>query len=273
MNPRAAKVVENRQEARGIFQLALDLDEGAPLPAAGQFYMVRTGKGHDPLLRRPLGSLKAEQIKERGLRLYFLYQVRGKGTALLSGLLPGEKIDVIGPLGSGWRLEEPPSRVIAVAGGMGIVPLYAALQEIFGSKKGVRTELVYGARSGPELVLREELKEVADRVVLCTEDGCIGEQGMAPRFLNDLLAEGAEGAEKPLVLACGPRPMLRKVRQICADHDLDCQVSMEARMGCGMGACLTCSIPGASGDNLRVCREGPVFDAADIDWEKLDESP
>jgi len=271
LDPRAAKVIENRQEAPGIFQLVLEAGDGACLPAAGQFYMVRTGKGHDPLLRRPLGVLKAEQSRERGLRLSFLYQVRGRGTALLSGLLPGEDIDVIGPLGSGWRLEDTPSRVIAVAGGMGIVPLYAALKAISTSKDNVRTELVYGSRSGPELVLYQELEALADKVALCTEDGCMGEQGLAPDIFSGLLTDVTD--EKPLVLACGPRPMLQKVRRTCVDHGLDCQVSMEARMGCGMGACLTCTIQGTSGENLRVCREGPVFVAADIDWERLDESP
>ncbi len=271
MGPQKVKIIENRQEASGIFRMAVDAQECIADHCAGQFFMVRAGKGHDPLLRRPLGLLKKESGPGGEARLFFLYQVRGKGTRLLSRLIPGDETDLIGPLGNGWRLDPGNSNIVAVAGGMGIVPLYAALVEVSGWGDSLQTSLVYGARTASELVLVDEIKATAGEVRVCTEDGCMGEKGLAPEIFGRLIREKC--LPKPLVLACGPRPMLKKVRDICVQEDLECRVSMEARMGCGMGACLTCTVPGSSGKNLRVCCEGPVFDAGEIDWEALGESP
>ncbi|MFO8055881.1 MAG: dihydroorotate dehydrogenase electron transfer subunit [bacterium] len=269
MNPVPAEIKENRQEAPGIFRLVLELKQETTEARPGQFFMIRTAKGRDPLLRRPLGLLKTEP-GHQGLDLCFLYQVIGKGTRLLSRTLPGDETDLIGPLGTGWKLDESPSRIIAVAGGMGIVPLYAALAEVSGCEENIKTELVFGAATADEIVLLKELEAVAGRLTICTEDGCLGEKGLAPDLFKKVLAKA--DSEKSLVLACGPRPMLRKVRDICLKEGVACQVSMEARMGCGMGACLTCTVPGSAGTNLRVCKEGPVFDAREIDWEALDGS-
>lgn len=271
MNPVSAEVWENREVAGGIYRLKLRPLGPAPHVAPGRFFMVQVGQGHDPLLRRPLGHLRTVR-NEDGIHLVeFLYEARGRGTASLARISPPATISFIGPLGSGWRLDPLPKRVILVAGGMGVVPAYAAARHLSLLPKPPETDLIFGARGLRELVLLDDIKELPCRLSTCTEDGCVGEEGLVTDLLGPML--GGADSEESAVLACGPRPMLRAVAAMARERGVACQVSLEARMGCGMGACLTCSVAGADGRNRRVCKEGPVFMAGEIDWEALDDSP
>jgi len=270
MDPQKAEIIDNKQVAANIFRLKLRPYAAGPGPRPGMFFMIRVGNTKDPLLRRPMSWLAAEKTEEGEDAHLFLYEVRGRGTELLASRRPGKTVDYIGPLGNGWRLDRVPGKVIMVAGGMGAAPLQAAAGML--SQRGGRPELVfiYGARTGECLVLRDDILASGCRAMVCTEDGCAGERGVA----TDLLARALDDAgSEALVLSCGPRPMLKKVAAMTAEAGIPCQVSLEARMACGMGACLTCSVRGADGKNMRVCREGPVFDAKDIDWEALDDGP
>ena len=270
MDPISVEIRENREIATGIFRLRLlpstPLEEVRP----GSFFMVGLGEGNDPLLRRPLGHMGVVRTEEGAHLHEFLYEVRGRGTKMLSQLRPSAVISIIGPLGNGWKLEAIPGRVILAAGGMGVVPLYSALKTLSVKPDGPELKFLFGARTGSGLVMSDEIGRMCPDAGVCTEDGCKGVHGLVTDLLGEALSEGAKDTA---VLACGPRPMLRAIAKMTADFGVPCQVSLEARMGCGMGACLTCSIKGADGANVRVCREGPVFDAKDIDWEDLDACP
>ncbi len=268
--PFQAEVRENREVAPGIFRMKLLPQEELSQVLPGRFFMLKAGRGHDPLLRRPLSHLGFGK-KQGDKALEFMYEVRGRGTALLSGLRPSETVSVIGPLGSGFCLDPALESVVLAGGGMGAVPLFSAARELAAREQVPKMEFVYGARTGECLVLQSDLGEVGCQAVLCSEDGCAGEQGMVTDVLQKTLDRMDKGPE--LLLACGPRAMLKVVAGMAARRGIPCQVSLEARMGCGMGACLTCTIRGADGHNLRVCREGPVFDSGRIDWEALDDLP
>lgn len=271
MNPEKAKVVDNREVAPGIYRLALEAGEGSGEVAPGRFFMIGVGLGFDPLLRRPLSLLDQRRGKGGGRVYEFLYEVRGKGTRALARLSPPASISFIGPLGNGWTLDPIPPRLVMVAGGMGAVPLYAAAGAVARAGRASAIEFIYGARTGECMALASEVEGMPCATRFCTEDGCLGEKGLATALLSQAL-EGVDPSGT-VILACGPRAMLKETARISAERNIPCQVSLEARMGCGMGACLTCSIRGADGSNLRVCREGPVFAADKIDWEALDDIP
>jgi len=269
LDPVSAEIWENKEIATGIYRLKLRPYGPAPRVAPGRFFMIGVGPGTDPLLRRPLSHL-ATSVNEDGIQLLeFLYEVRGRGTELLSLLQPPRIISYIGPLGNGWRRDGVPRRVILAGGGAGAVPLYAASKALAEITPRPKIEFIYGARTGRCLALASEIGVMVEDTVLCTEDGCRGEKGLVTDLLRRALTD-ADPA-RTLVLACGPRAMLAQVALLTKERGVACQVSLEARMACGMGACLTCSIRGADGHNVRVCKEGPVFDAAEVDWEALDE--
>ena len=268
VEPFPAEVREQREVAAGVFRLWLRPYAAQTGVAPGRFYMVAVGRGLDPLLRRPLSFLSAEPAADGAPGLTLLYEVRGRGTEMLAHLAPPHTLTLIGPLGRGFRLDAPPRRVILVGGGIGAVPLYAAAQALQRHPARPRVTFIYGARTGDLLVLAPELESSGHENLICTDDGCRGEKALTTDLLERELA--ADPGTGVTVLACGPRPMLQRLASVCRDRGAACQVSLEARMACGMGACLTCVIRGASGRNLRVCKEGPVFDAEEVDWEALD---
>jgi len=217
-------------------------------PAAGtpgQFYLVRAW-GHDPLLSRPLS------IHDVGPgTVSFLYQVRGKGTELLTHLVPGDTLTVTGPLGHGFCTEDLHGNVGIVTGGIGIAP---ALYLVRSLPEGHAT-VIAGFRH--EVYGLSEFRLLGTDVLVATEDGCQGAGG----FCTDIFDPAAFDA----VLTCGPTPMMARVARLCAEAGVPCQASLEAHMACGVGACLVCSCPTVLG-NKRVCADGPVFNAAEVIW-------
>jgi dihydroorotate dehydrogenase electron transfer subunit len=269
VNPVSAEVWENKEICPGVFRLKLRPYGPVPAVAPGRFFMLSVARGLDPLLRRPLGHL-CNSTDDNGIHLMeFLYEVRGRGTRSLSLLQPPHIINYLGPLGHGWQLNPMPSNIIMVAGGMGVVPLYSAVRAIFLAKPRPRVTFLYGARSRRGLVLARELETMTAVLKLATDDGTAGVKGL----VTDLLEPELKSARPALILACGPRPMLRATARMAKSAGAECQVSLEARMGCGLGACLTCSLAAADGRRLRVCQEGPVFPADLVDWKALDDLP
>ena len=270
MDPVSAEIWKNQEMATGIFRLQLRPYAPVRHVAPGRFFMIGLSTGYDPLLRRPLGHLGVRTTEESILVMEFLYEVRGRGTEVLSRLQPPRVISYIGPLGQGFRLEPLPTEVIMVAGGLGVVPLYAAASQLALRSPRPRVTFIYGAKTGRGLPLAPEISGLTADTILYTEDGSKGKRGLASQGLSETIKKIKGGA---VVLACGPRAMLREVARIAAKNHTACQVSLEARMACGLGACLTCAIKGADGKNRRVCQEGPVFMAEEVDWEALDDCP
>jgi len=274
-------VRENRLLGGDCGRLLVEIEaESVSPPGPGQFYMLRLGHGTDPLLRRPI-SIAAMRLghNEPGgspmIRLTFLYKVVGKGTAIMARLQPGETVDCLGPVGRGFTIPGPeapprfraPRLAVLVAGGIGVAPfpmLADALQ-----RAGVPVRLYFGGRSDTDLVELQGFHDRGVEVITATEDGSHGEKG----FVTSPLARDLPGlsSEETVVYACGPNPMMTAVIEACAEHGLPLEVSLETRMGCGIGVCLGCVVPatrpGPEGTPVyhRVCTEGPVFNGEEVD--------
>lgn len=261
MTETEATVVANRAAATDHFELTLSAPEIARAALPGQFVHVRCSATTDPLLCRPLSVAGTDQ---EAIRL--IYQVVGRGTELLARGRPGDTIALLGPLGRGFSAPSAGSGVVFVAGGVGVAPLIF-LGEWLGRKaEGVSVTALVGARRADLLLGVEALRAAGAEVLTATDDGSAGHQG----FAAELLASALEGRRADRVYACGPEEMLRKAAELCAEHDTPCEVGLETRMGCGVGACLGCVVRtrGADGEPTyaRVCRDGPVFNAAEVVW-------
>ena len=214
----------------------------------GQFFMVGCGEG--ALLRRPLSIHQAVPG-----RMAFLFQVRGRGTAWLSGRRPGEALDLLGPLGRGFALAPQSKMVLLAAGGMGVAPLAFLTQRA--REKGLGVVLLHGARDRSRLYPPGLLPPGVDYVPI-TEDGSAGRKGLLTQHLKEFTPQADQ------VMACGPGDMYRSMAKMT---DLGkAQVSLEVRMGCGFGVCLGCTIPTHQGPR-RACRDGPVFPLDEVLWQ------
>ena len=247
-----------------IDQLASDvyrLTVQAPLIAAaahpGQFVMVRVADRYDPLLRRPFSIHQQSSDGTLGL----LFKTIGKGTDILAGVAVGELLDLIGPLGRGFDLErERP--VCIIGGGMGIAPLYfLAGQLLLSDRQPERDYVLLGARNREELSpLVDDFIDLGYPVQTATDDGSMGQHGFIPELLAAVLPTVSR------VYTCGPHPMMKTIVKKCRQADVSCQVSLETHMACGLGACLGCTVSGADGNYVHVCRQGPVFYGGEVAW-------
>ncbi len=255
-------IVENRAVAPGHFQMSIRLPGSFPTPVPGQFVMVRSADHEEPLLARPF-SVYGFQRRRGETAVDLLYRTAGRGTALLSRLEPGARLVVLGPLGRGFAPPEGMKKVILLAGGVGVAPLVFLLRS--GRLAGTNACTCYvGARTGEQLTGLELLRG-ADLHV-CTDDGSRAFCGQ----VTDLLRRDIGGYDPPetMIYACGPSPMIRTLGRLLGDRPIRCQVSLEERMACGLGACLGCAVAvrGESGrkEYRRVCKDGPVFDLREI---------
>lgn len=218
-------------------------------PEPGQFYMVQPARSTDPLLKRPFCVFDAENEE-----ISFLMRIRGKGTRILSETRVGEALKIVGPLGTPYPVSE--KEPLIVAGGIGIASLYPLIRRL-----AKRSSVIYGARSSDELVFKDKISQHAGILYVATDDGSEGFRGTAV----DLFNEVAQAKSSLIVYACGPREMLRQVSVISARFGFGCFVSLEENMACGIGSCMGCAVKAKDGYR-RVCKEGPVFSAEDIEW-------
>lgn len=238
-----AEVRNVRAVCADVYSISLAGEFRRPLP--GQFMHVFTGG--DRILRRPISVCDCD-----GDILKLVFELKGEGTLWLSRRRPDDTLDLMGPLGQGFDLS---GRVILVGGGLGVAPLLLA------ARTAPERSAILGFRSADRLMLLDEFSAVCDTHI-CSDDGTAGERSTVDVPLRRALEAG--GFDR--VLACGPRPMLRAVAGVCADLEVPCQVSLEERMACGIGACLGCACKTAHGV-VRVCRDGPVFDASEVIWD------
>ena len=226
-------IVSNIEISPNIYEVILEGNfKGQP----GQFYMIRGWNGPDPFLSRPISIANLENNK-----LTFLYEVRGRGTHIISRLKIGDKLSILGPLGNGFQYDMD-KKVAVVSGGIGVAPM------LFLSKSlNQKSDLYAGFRNN--VYYLDKFKPYVENIYISTEDGSKGHKG----YIVDIL----EPEKYDLIIACGPIPMMNAVIRKCKDK-VPVQVSMESRMACGIGACLGCTINTSKGIK-RVCKEGPVF--------------
>ncbi len=266
-------IVTNQEIASGYFRMKVLAPGFGHKVMPGQFVMVKVRKLNDPFLRRPfcvfrVGSLPAESdgLPPREY-LELVYKVVGRGTEILSSLQHGERVSILGPLGNGFDLDAIGEDLLLVAGGIGVAPLYM-LGEACAAGKKVR--LLLGGRSRDDILAVTDFERLGIETYVSTDDGTLGEKGLVTEVLAQSLAARAPSA----VVACGPMPMITEVRRICRDYNVPLQVSLEALMACGVGACLGCMVKGvghcdADPRLLTVCKDGPVFRDQDIDWNQF----
>jgi NAD(P)H-flavin reductase len=263
---RCCEVVDNR--TAGGYRIFSALDPTGPGPRAGQFYMLSAvdgwGQGDGrPYLPRAFSVAEAEPA-DGGVRLDFLVEAVGPGTQRLAGLRAGEGLWVTGPLGRPFSpprdLDPGLAGAILVGGGVGLAPLAIWRRQL--AERGVAIRTLLGFRDRAHSGGVDELFSCCE-VRLASEDGHVGHRG----FVTDLLAVLLEGdsARTAAVYACGPPAMLEAVRVLCVDRGVSAELAMEAPMACGFGACFGCAVPLAAGGYMRLCVDGPVVHATQID--------
>ncbi|MEK7578346.1 MAG: dihydroorotate dehydrogenase electron transfer subunit [Patescibacteria group bacterium] len=282
-----SKIISNKKIKDNYFEIIVDALEIASSAYPGQFVNIRVAEGFEPLLRRPLSIHRVD-----GGRVILLYEALGKGTQILSQRKKGEYLDIIGPLGNGFRIANREPRLpageagttILVAGGMGTAPLIflaEKLAEIKNQKSNIKNLVLIGAKSKNHILCEKEFKELGCEVKIATDDGSRGFKG----YVSDLLIKTLSTVNCQLltIYACGPAPMLKEIGHISQKYNIPAQVSLEAHMACGIGACMGCVIKTQNSklktqnDNAklkmknefeykRVCKEGPVFDASEVIW-------
>lgn len=243
----------------GIYKFSVKAPEIASAARAGQFLEIKVSETGEPFLRRPISIYNIE--KEEGI-VEFIFQVKGRGTELLADRKVGDLIDIMGPLGFGTFKVEEYKNVAIIGGGIGTYPLYELTKEL----KGKANLNVYlGFRDKSLVSCEKEFEAIGlNKLVVTTDDGSYKEKGYAIDFLKKDIEEHSVD----MIFACGPLPMLKAVRAYAIENNIPCQISLEERMGCGIGACLGCAVKVISGKEPRyghVCKEGPVFNAADVE--------
>ncbi len=243
-----ATVLENKQIAPGVFSLTFLTEEHIKI-RPGQFVMIGTG---ERVLRRPIAVCKAE-----GERVTICYQVKGEGTKFLSkNYRAGERVSVLLPLGNGFFVKDEEKKVVVVGGGVGVFPLISVIRAYAESKQ---IYAYMGFRNADAVCMEYEMLR-SEKLVIATDDGSKGFHGNAVQALVQDLDE----IKPDVILSCGPVPMLRALKTALEGKNVPTYVSLEERMGCGIGACLVCVCDKTNGEHARVCKDGPVFDVHDI---------
>lgn len=258
-------IIEARVAGRRVLNATTnEIDLVAPEIAAtavpGQFVNLRVSRHTAPLLRRPFGVARVD--REKGT-ITLMYRILGEATKMLAEVREGETLSVVGPLGYGFCLEA--ERPLLVGGGLGLAPLLY-LAEAFREKAeagaGRKADVLMGGRTAEDLFWKEIFAPCGEKIGLTTDDGSLGTKGTVMAALPEMLAEGGYDC----VYVCGPVPMMRAVSEAVLAAGIRCQVSLEKYMGCGLGACLSCSC-GGIGKRLKVCTDGPVFWAEEVgEW-------
>ena len=257
-----AEIIRNHPELDDFSVLELHAPHVAENARPGQFVHIRLNRLQDPLLRRPISIMLAEP---RSGTIRLLVKKAGRGTELLCGALEGGTLELLGPLGNSFPLPPEGKDVLLVGGGVGVAPLIF-FADVLQKTPGLRSARgLYGGATENQLAVWTELAGRCEEFYVATEDGSAGEKGL----VTDILAEQLQRGDAQAVYTCGPRPMMAKVAAMCAETSMPCYASLEQWMGCGVGACLGCVVPGTEEAYLRVCRDGPVFPAEKLDWDNV----
>jgi len=250
-----AKILSQNKIKDSYWHCELSSAKVAKHVLPGQFINIRMSDKCDPLLRRPISvhGVKGERIE-------ILYEVVGKATEILSRKKAGELLDIIGPLGNGFKRKAAKEQII-VSGGMGVAPLVFLTQRLGGAK----TTALIGARTKSQLLCVNDFKKLGCSVRAATDDGSAGFKGKVSDLLIELLRKPKTENRARNIYACGPRAMLKAISDISIKYAVPAQVSLEEHMSCGIGACLGCMVKTKEGLK-RVCKEGPVFNAQDLIW-------
>ncbi len=269
-----SNIIYNRRLSPLYYKLGLACKEIPRLAVPGQFVMVSVNSQLDPFFSRPFCIYKVLRDPE-GIEV--VYKVVGKGTAILQKKKEGDELEILGPLGNGYSLDDWEDDCVFVAGGIGIAAFYYLAERIRegrGDASGIT--LFFGGRSKEDMICLDDFTDLKVEIITATEDGSLGTRGLVTDLFKKDIHE--KKWSKPRVFACGPEAMLREVALIAEKKGMSCQVSLEKEMACGFGICLGCVIKkcnNAERDEelrwryARVCKEGPVFNSKEILWKEF----
>jgi 2-polyprenylphenol hydroxylase and related flavodoxin oxidoreductases len=248
-------VVENTLLNEQYCLIKLSLGRELPEILPGQFVQVMINNSRDVFLRRPISVHQVDRDKHE---LHLLVQIVGEGTRLLSLLKPGDTVNLIYPLGTGFSLPDSKlQKLLLIGGGVGVAPLLYLGKCL--KEKGFSPSFLLGAYSEENLLQLDEFKRYGS-VYITTEDGSAGEKGFVTN--HSILLQG----DADFIYSCGPKPMMLAVARYAREFNIPCEVSLENHMACGIGACLCCVEKTVHG-NVCVCTEGPVFNINQLTWQ------
>lgn len=275
MIDKKTKLEEKRDLGKGNYLLTFSSPEQAQLVRPGQFVMLRCAPGFDeiPLLRRPLSvfDIWRDAQTERPTGLQLLVKDIGFGTHKLVTAPLGSEVYMLGPQGRCFQISaeiKNQARIAClVAGGVGIAALYLLARALMA--EGLQPVLFYGARTAEDLVLRDYFERLELETHYATEDGTLGERGLVTALVEPFLSQRVRIGLR--IYACGPWAMMKATHLLATRHHVGCEVSLEARMGCSLGACMGCVTEtwneAGQKQYLRVCREGPVMNSDAVNWD------
>ncbi len=253
------KVKDNKKISPDLWVLSFDSEKLAQTIVPGQFLEFKVRNSTDPFLRRPFSVYK---IKNNTIEI--LYEVVGEGTHLMSELQPGDTFLSLGPLGTTFTPQKN-KKVIMVGGGVGAAPL------VFLAQKQDFDSMMLGFRGESAVLPLSEAIGDDNKWVYATNDGSVGHKGFITQPLEELFKQ-EDSPENLFIYSCGPNPMLLEVARICQQYGVDGEVSLEERMGCGVGACLGCAVLTKSKGYVPSCKYGPVFNIQDLELDELKNS-
>ena len=248
-----SKILSNEQISNDIYRIRLERTEEMGSIDPGQFFQVKSKEGGEFFLRRPISICFVESNA-----IHLVIRKNGKGTEAICSKKAGAYLDLLGPLGNGFSLDEQSKRVVLVGGGIGVAPLLELARQL----KSTQKKVLLGYRSDPYLV--EDFQRLSKEVLVAVEEGDQGYKG----YVTDLLEKEIKKEQPDLIYACGPEVMLKKVQQLGVQYQVETQLALEERMACGVGACLVCSCKIKAENNgwhfVRTCKEGPVFSGKEV---------
>jgi len=254
------EILEQQPITDNIYRMRIKAGEIVRSARPGQFVNIRITSGIDPLLRRPFSIHRIDSDKGE---IVLLYRVIGRGTELMSKMPPGNSVDIMGPLGNGFNIQFPFDHAVIVAGGMGSAPVFFLMDELRKSDKKIT--LLWGAREGVEIFQENELRDQGIDLQIATENSSKGYSGFVTDLLEIYLSKHKDG-HACSGFVCGPECMIKKVQEIILSCDFQWQASLEERMACGVGVCLGCAILNRKKGLQMVCKEGPVFNLREIQF-------
>jgi dihydroorotate dehydrogenase electron transfer subunit len=256
-----ALILENNALAPGYYRMRLLAPEVAAAAQPGQFIQARVAEPTctDPLLARPISLYR---INRQAGEVELIYKTVGRGTRLLAELTRGKMVAIFGPIGVGFTVPETAAALVLVGGGVGMPPLYGLAETLREQRPTVTIDLFYGGRSCSDLLELDRWRDLGITVFAVTEDGSCGAKGLVTHHLVAQLQQ----VRYDYLAACGPEPMLRAVQRLALERQLAGELSLEAYMACGVGACLGCTCRTTKGYR-RVCVDGPVFNLSEVKFD------
>jgi len=264
------EILRNEEIKEDCFLMKVKVASSFENPLPGQFVMIRIAGLNEPFLSRPISIYSFSRGKNY-CSLELLYNVVGKGTQIMAGLIEGSHVEINGPLGNGFDTRALKKNIVFISGGIGIAPLSLLMEHLRRriDYSSVAIIMYPGFQSVSAVIGLDKVQKICRDINVCTDDGTLGEKGFVTQiFQKDMKKYTPENTS---IFACGPKAMLKALAKLLNQSKFDCQVSLEERMACGTGACMGCAVAVKDKKGTlaykRVCADGPVFHLKDIIWD------